>query len=139
MTWTHGASAYRKGHCRCRAICTPAHTRKRAQERAEGRQFMNSGNSRTLRLVDDMVAVSQRQANIIEAWLRDGADAETVGRRLGLSRVTVHRNLAAVQAACEFDTRLEMAVAFLRGHVTYRVDSEPIDEMSMPARRQEGA
>lgn len=123
--WTHGRSAYVRELCRCKEICTPEHAKARKQERAEGRQKV-SGGPRTWtfeQYSDTSLGVSSRQYRIVQEWLKDGADAETVARRIGVRRHTVNNNLFAIQTALGFDNRVELALAIERGQSSIRIRS----------------
>lgn len=72
---------------------------------------------------DTSLGVSSRQYRIVQEWLKDGADAETVARRIGVRRHTVNNNLFAIQTALGFDNRVELALAIERGQSLIRIRS----------------
>lgn len=133
----HGARAYRKKICRCKQICTPAHATLRREERAAGRQLMNSGRTAALRFVDDVLFVNENQARILNAWLLDGAEPETVARRVRLAVPTVQKNLTAIRQVTGLDTRLELAVALLRRAIEYRVHTDETSTSSETLEQKE--
>ena len=118
---THGASAYQRGACRCKEICTPAWARRRAERRAAGLDAMNSGPE-PLVLADGTTArVKPHVGRIVDAWMVDGATAETVARRMGRTSQWVNRTLARLQAAFDFENRAQLALAIERGEITLEV------------------
>lgn len=116
---THSASAYRRGACR-EACCREHHRVDAANKRADGRMGMNSGLEIVVR--DGTTALlTKRQAAVLVAWLKDGADPETVGRRIGIGRGRVTHTLGLIQKAYGFTNRAEMALAFARRAVDFVV------------------
>lgn len=139
-TLTHGASAYQRGACRCKEICTPEHTRIRRLQRAALQQHPSGG--RFVQLDEGVVAlVTTTERRCLDSLLKDGADSQTIARRLQLSERTVRRHLTDVQQGLGFNTRIEMVTALFRGRAGYReVASTTRDETShKPARRRKGA
>lgn len=136
-TFTHGASAYRNGWCRC-DYCTSEHARIRRLEREIGSQPANGG--RFVRTDEGVTAlVSPTERKVLDALLFDGADTETIGRRVGVSESTVRRQLGSIQHGLGFPTRIAMVVAMIRGHAGYREVRSTTDDETSPARRRKGA
>lgn len=120
-TFTHGAWAYNHGYCR-EACCREAWRVQRDKDRKEGKQGWNSG--RPVTIANGTTALlTRRQEEILKAWLRDAADPETVGRRVGLGRRRVVAVLGDIQRAYGLESRAQMALALERGDVDYEVDA----------------
>lgn len=83
---------------------------------------MNGGpRTRVFTFQEGVIEVSPFQNRIIEEWLKDGADAGTVARRLGVTRTTINQNLFALQTNLGFENRVELALAIEREQVQVKV------------------
>lgn len=63
------------------------------------------------------VVVSPAQYRVLRALLHDGADNDTLARRLGIGVPTIKDHLRVLFAATGTTTRTELVVAVLRGRV----------------------
>ena len=61
--------------------------------------------------------ISPRQADVLLELLRDGADSETIARRLGMSAGMVRKQLHRIYQATDTAGRTALAVAVLTGVV----------------------
>lgn len=117
---THSASAYRRGACR-EACCREHHRVDAANKRAAGKMGMNSGAEIPVVAQGTRALLTGRQAEILQAWMKDGADRETVGRRTGIGGARASKVLTMIQQAYGFSNRVELAIALERGLATYEV------------------
>ena len=67
-----------------------------------------------------IVRVSWRQYDVVQQLAFDGADNETIGRRLGLSTETVRSHLQAAYRRTGFNSRTALALAVDRGEIILR-------------------
>lgn len=116
---THSASAYRRGACR-EACCREHHRVDAARKRKSGSMAMNSGIEFIV-IDGEKIQLTASQARYLQAWLKDGADNETVARRIGVGPTRVSYMLGLIQKALGFSNRAEMALAFERGIAKYSV------------------
>lgn len=68
-------------------------------------------------LVTRSVEVTQRQYEVVYQLIYDGADNETIARRMRIKTGTVNDHMKAILKAAGFCNRTELAVAMLKGEV----------------------
>lgn len=84
---------------------------------------MNSGPEPRINAEGTVALVKPHIGRVVDAWMKDGADAETVGRRLARTPKWVNKTLHAVQEAFGFESRTELALALERGQVRLEVEN----------------
>jgi len=127
------------GLCKCKEICRPAAN---ANQRAERAARKAARHDLTPLCFDakGTLLISSSDGACLRAFLIDGGDNETVGRRANMSSKQASLHLKRIQDAFGFTSRAELAVALLRSTVTARVASSSSGETpSDLARSQEGA
>lgn len=71
-----------------------------------------------------VIPLTQTRASILEAFLLDGADTETVARRAHVTPAYAGQILTDIGRKLGGLSRTELIAAFLRGHVTHTVSHE---------------
>lgn len=68
-----------------------------------------------------VIEVTRRQKQVLDELCRDGADNETIARRLGIAHNTVKTHLRDLNAKCHTANRTELAVEVLHGRIKTKV------------------
>lgn len=68
-----------------------------------------------------VIEVTPRQKQVLDELCRDGADNETIARRLGIARDTVKTHLRDLNVKCDTANRTELAVEVLQGRIKTKV------------------
>lgn len=68
-----------------------------------------------------VIEVTRRQKQVLDELCWDGADNETIARRLGIAHNTVKTHLRDLNAKCHTANRTELAVEVLHGRIKTKV------------------
>ena len=80
--------------------------------------------AREWKAIGQAVPLSPRQLQIVRC-LFDGLDEESTGRKLGISRHTVHINLNRLYSRLDVHTRSQLLVRVFLAHVSLSRQGEP--------------
>lgn len=68
-----------------------------------------------------VAVITVRQREVLDALMYDGADMDTLSRRLGVHSKTVANQLSHIKAAAGAPTLLALVVGLFRGTIVVRV------------------
>lgn len=64
-----------------------------------------------------LLELTGREMDVLAELCKDGADGDTIARRLKITRHTVKSHVWRMQQKAGLSTRLELVVAVLHGHI----------------------
>lgn len=79
--------------------------------------------------VPDILEVTGAEFRILEAFLGDGADNETIARRCGLARDTVKTHFHRIMRRADVPNRTALAVLILTGQKRVRTVRSPVEPL----------